>query len=204
MYEEIMAHIKLSPEELKKQVILKRQDDIFYLLLNKKMNLFSHDFIRNIEDALTEVEESEGPACLVTLSLDKKHFSGGLDLKYTSNFKHIQEFKYFVLEFISMLGRFASLNVPTIAVVKGAVIAGGCMTAFAHDIIYVVDHATLACNEVDIGLPLPPGMMETIKRKHSNKQSLRDMVLFGKKFSEREALENKMIDAIIPNLKTAI
>ena len=82
-----------------------------------------------------------------------------------------------------MLGRIASLSLPSIVVVKGGCIAGGCMTAFAHDLIYVVDQATFACNEVDIGLPLPPGMMETIKRKHSNIITLRDMTLFGKKFS---------------------
>jgi enoyl-CoA hydratase/carnithine racemase len=38
------------------------------------------------------------------------------------------------------------VNVPTIAVVKGAAIAGGCMFSFAHDLIYVIDKATFACN----------------------------------------------------------
>jgi len=39
------------------------------------------------------------------------------------------------------------------------------------------------CNEVDIGLPLPPGMFAVIKKKHTNYQSLRDMCLMGKKFT---------------------
>lgn len=84
-----------------------------------------------------------------------------------------------------MFGRLAVLNIPTIAVVKGAAIAGGCMFSFAHDLIYVVEKGAFACNEVDIGLPLPPGMNGIIKRKHSNPISFRDMTLFGKKFSEK-------------------
>lgn len=45
-----------------------------------------------------------------------------------------------------MFGRLAVINVPTIAVVKGAAIAGGCMLSFAHDYIYVIGKATFACN----------------------------------------------------------
>ena len=121
----------------------------------------------------------------MTCSLNDKIFSAGLDLKYVTTFTHKEQFRYFVLEFIGLFGRLAVINVPTIAVVKGAAIAGGCMLAFAHDFIYVVEKATLACNEVDIGLPLPPGMNAVIKRKHSNPLSFRDMTLFGKKFSEK-------------------
>ncbi len=36
-----------------------------------------------------------------------------------------------------MLGTLANINVPSIAVVKGAAYAGGCMFSFAYDNIYV-------------------------------------------------------------------
>lgn len=45
-----------------------------------------------------------------------------------------------------MFGRLAVLNVPTIAVVRGAAIAGGCMLSFAHDFVYVVEKGVFACN----------------------------------------------------------
>lgn len=78
-----------------------------------------------------------------------------------------------------------SLNIPTIAVVKGAAYAGGCMFGFSHDLIYVVNDALFCCNEVEIGLQLSPGMMAVIKRKHSNSLTFRDMALFAKKFSAK-------------------
>lgn len=59
---------------------------------------------------------------------------------------HYEARRYMTLEFIAMLGRMVSLSIPTIALVQGAAIAGGCMFSFAHDFIYVKDKATFGCN----------------------------------------------------------
>lgn len=197
MLEEVRKLVEVSEEDLKKQVILKRKDDLFYLLLNKKANTFSHQFVRDINKALDEIEASDGDGCLVTISLHKNLFSAGLDLKYVSGLSHQDEIRFFILEFIALLGRFLSLSIPSIAVVAGAAIAGGCMLSFAHDHIMVIKKGIFACNEVDIGLPLPPGMNEVVKRKHVNYKTYRDMALFGKKFSSEEALKEGMIDSIV-------
>ena len=86
----------LTPEDLKQQVILKKRgslylttqhyniffsDEVYVLVLNKPGNSFSTDFIRKINDKLDEVENSDGPACLVTVSTDLKCYSTGLDLR---------------------------------------------------------------------------------------------------------------------------
>jgi enoyl-CoA hydratase/carnithine racemase len=71
---------------------------------------------------------------------------------------------------------------PTIALVKGAAFAGGCMFSFAHDYIYVAGDGVFCANEADLGLHLPPGMMEILRKKHNSYNSLRDMTLLAKKF----------------------
>lgn len=59
MLQEVRKYIEITDEDLKKQVILKKKDDLFFLLLNKpKANTFSHDFVRDIQVALEEVENS--------------------------------------------------------------------------------------------------------------------------------------------------
>ncbi len=47
-------------------------------------------------------------------------------------------------------------------------------------------------------------MNTVIKRKHTNSITFRDMTLFGKKFTEKELLENRMIDGIVHDLKPVI
>lgn len=146
MLAEITKYLPLTEEELKQEVILKKKDNIYFLLLNKKANTFEHSFIRTISKYLDEVEDSEGDACLVTVSLDPKMFSGGLNLKTMLGFQHPEDGKFFVLEFIALLGKMAIMNVPTIAVVKGPAVAGGCMFSFSHDFIYVVEKGVFFCN----------------------------------------------------------
>ncbi len=41
-------------------------------------------------------------------------------------------------------------------------------------------------------------MLAVIKRKHKDYKTLRDMCLFGKKYSAEEALKEGFIDGIIP------
>ena len=47
--------------------------------------------------------------------------------------------KFTVLECTNLMGRITALSVPTIALVSGAAVAGGCMFAFAHDYIYTTE-----------------------------------------------------------------
>jgi len=49
MIEHIKSFLSLTPEELKTPVILKKKQDVFYLLLNTKANAFTKDFVRDIQ-----------------------------------------------------------------------------------------------------------------------------------------------------------
>ena len=137
----------------------------------------------------------------MTVSLDKKLFSGGLDLKVMIQGVEHVEVRHLITEFIALLGRMSIVNVPTIAVVHGAAIAGGCMFSFGHDFIYVVERGIFHCNEVELGMPLPPGMFGTIARKHATPNGLRDMAVFGRKFSEKDGLKAGFVDEVVKNLQ---
>ncbi len=53
MLEEVRKYVQVTEEDLKKHVILKKKDDIYFLLLNRpKANTFTHDFVREIQVAL--------------------------------------------------------------------------------------------------------------------------------------------------------
>ena len=91
------------------------------------------------------MEANQGPTALVTVSLSKL-FSGGLDLKYVSNLG-LQDCRYFVMEFIGLLGRVATLPFPTFSLVRGGAVAGGCMFAFSHDYVYAAGKAIFSTNE---------------------------------------------------------
>jgi enoyl-CoA hydratase/carnithine racemase len=72
-------------EQLKEDVILVRHpkhEELYFLLLNKKANTFTSDFVRLIHSKLDIVEETPGKIALVTSSLHPNIFSAGLDLNF--------------------------------------------------------------------------------------------------------------------------
>ena len=125
----------------------------------------------------------------------QKLFSGGLDLNVLMNAKHEMERSFFVLEVIRLFGRLTVFPVPTFALVNGSAVAAGCMIAFSHDEIYVYNKATFSCNEIEIGLPIPPGMAAVVKRKLGPKD-YRDMSHYGKKFTDQEGLKGGFVDEV--------
>ena len=96
MLDEVRKYVEVGEEDLKNQVILKKKDSVFFLLLNKKANSFDKTFIRQINQALDEVEQNEGEKCVITISL-QKIFSAGIDLKFAQTMKHPDDRKYLVL-----------------------------------------------------------------------------------------------------------
>jgi len=55
---------------------------INYLVLNKDDNKMDFDFIAKVNKILDQVEQTTGPAVLVTIGTGKKKFSTGFDLQF--------------------------------------------------------------------------------------------------------------------------
>jgi enoyl-CoA hydratase/carnithine racemase len=57
MLEQIRDFLGFTAEELKEEVLLKRKDSVFYLVLNRKGNAFNADFLKGINAKLDIVEQ---------------------------------------------------------------------------------------------------------------------------------------------------
>lgn len=77
----IIKKLNITSEDRKKDVFLKKlESGVCFLVLNKKVNTFTTNFIRQIHQLLNEVEAIDGPTALVTFGLNEKFFSTGIDL----------------------------------------------------------------------------------------------------------------------------
>jgi enoyl-CoA hydratase/carnithine racemase len=59
------------------------------------------------------------------------------------------------------------------------------------------DRGFMCMNEVDLPSPLAPGMAALLRDKMSPK-TFRDMVLQGHRFTAQEALDQQLVDQIVP------
>jgi enoyl-CoA hydratase/carnithine racemase len=123
---------------------------------------------------------------LITTGLSEKMFSTGIDLNFITTLNQHETYN-FIGELIRLFGRLLAFSLPTIALINGHAIAGGCMLAFAHDYrIMNTDIGRICLNEVELGAPLPPGMNAVVQCKVSP-PVFRDIVVTAKRFDAKEA-----------------
>ncbi|HJZ61645.1 MAG TPA: enoyl-CoA hydratase-related protein [Miltoncostaeaceae bacterium] len=176
---------------------LDRDGSVFVLTMQAGENRFNGPFLDALNRALDTVEASSGPAALVTTGGQEKFYSTGLDLDWLGGDGQ-HEAAGFVESVIALFARVAGLGVPTIAAMNGHAFAAGGMLALAHDFrVMRADRGFFCLNEVDIGLPLHPGMVALVKHRLPA-GVLRDVVLTGARIGGAEACQRGIVDEAVP------
>ena len=162
---------------------LRREGRVFILDMRSGENRFNQDFVDAFNRGLDTVEASSGPAALVTIGTEK-FYSNGLDLDWMASAGSGGDFLASVLR---LLGRVLGFPVPTVAAINGHAFAAGAMLALAHDFRAMrADRGFFCLPEVDINLPLAPGMTALIACR-LGPAVLRDLVLTGVRLGGTEA-----------------
>jgi len=178
-------------------VDLKREGDVFILAMQSGENRFNRSFIEAMNQALDTVENSSGPAALVTVGGEEKFYSNGLDLAWLIG-DGLKERKEFIPSVLKFLGRILAFPVPTVAAVNGHAFAAGAMLALAHDFrVMRADRGFFCLPEVDIKIPFAPGMTALIKSRLSP-GAFRDLMLTGMRVGGLEAKERGIVDEAVP------
>ncbi|TDD89571.1 enoyl-CoA hydratase-related protein [Actinomadura rubrisoli] len=163
---------------------LQRDGDVFVLRLDAGENRFAPDFLGAFEDALGTVEESEGPAALVTVGTGK-FYSNGLDLEWLgANPDRLEDY---LRRVNGLYARLLSLPAPTVAAVNGHAFAGGGMLVLAHDFAVMrTDRGYFCLPEVDLGMSFTPGMGALIQARLP-KASAHEAMITGRRYTAEQA-----------------
>ena len=148
---------------------LDRQGDVYTMTLNAGENRWNTTFVRAIDEALNEVAASQGPAALVTTSASEKFFSNGLDLDWVQrpdDYPAAGDRAAFGPEFMALMSRIMTLEVPTLCAVNGHAFGAGFMAALCHDVRFMrADRGFMCANEMQIGLSIPSPELALFKHK---------------------------------------
>ena len=137
------------------------------LVLNRPdaANAFSGELLVRITELLEEVK-ADPSVRLLTLQGSGKHFSAGADLlwmkesaqlKYEGNLAEAKKLS-------TMFESLASLKIPTMAIVKGAVFGGAVGLLAACDYAFADESAKVCLSEAKIGL-IPAVILPYLQRK---------------------------------------
>jgi len=98
--------------------------------------------------------------------------------------------------FGAMLERVATLPVPTIAVVSGVAMGGGCGLAAACDRVIAAEDATFAMPEVTLGVA--PAQIAPFVVRRAGAQRARWLMLGGARLKAEQAQAEGLADVVVP------
>lgn len=176
---------------------LERDGDVFVLYLGNEgqtdtENRFHPDWIETFHGLLDEVEASEGPAALVTVSTGK-FYSNGLDTDWL--FGNFDRNCWYLDRVHSMFSRLLTFPMATVAAVNGHAFGAGAMLATSHDFrVMRADRGYWCLPEVNLGMPFTVAMNALVTERLSNQVAVEAMTT-GRRYAAADALAAGIVDA---------
>jgi Delta3-Delta2-enoyl-CoA isomerase len=176
---------------------LERDGDVFVLYLGNEgqtdtENRFHPDWIDTFHALLDEVEASEGPAALVTVSTGK-FYSNGLDTDWL--FGNFDRRCWYLDRVHSMYSRLLTFPMATVAAVNGHAFGAGAMLATSHDFrVMRADRGYWCLPEVHLGMPFTVAMNALVTGRLTNQVAVEAMTA-GRRYAADAAIAAGIVDA---------
>lgn len=150
---------------------------------------------------LAQLAEAKGQPILLTGAGDA--FSAGLNLKEVASLD-AAGMETFLLKLEKLMTDLFLHPAPTVALVNGHAIAGGCLLTLCcdHRIATKNPRTKIGLNEVALGLRFPPRVMAIVKHRVAQR-SLERVVLGAELFDPDMAQEHGIVDEVLDDARAA-
>src|SRR5438270_12096608 len=157
------------------------------------LNVFNIAMMNEIGEALNEcVSRHEVVAIVFDAARDARAFSAGVAVE-----EHVPETIFQMLDsFHSIFRALAQISKPTIAVVDGAALGGGCELVVACDIVIASERARFGQPEIKLGV-FPPVGCVLLPLIIGDKRA-RELILTGELIDAMQALRLGLVNYVIP------
>lgn len=182
-----MAYENILVERLEGRVGLVR------LNRPKALNALNAQLMRELADALHELDRDEAIGCLVLTGSDRA-FAAGADIKEMAEASAIDMLNR---DNIAHWDRLASLRKPLIAAVSGWCLGGGMELAMICDMIVASESAKFGQPEITIGVMPGAGGTQRLTRA-VGKAIAMEMILNNRNLSAEEAARFGLVNRVVP------
>jgi cyclohexa-1,5-dienecarbonyl-CoA hydratase len=161
--------------------------DVAWITLNRPpLNILTLDIIRELDSVLGEVAEQTNFKAVV-LAANGKAFCAGVDVA-----DHTPDrVEPMIREFGQLFTRLRTLPMPTIALVQGAALGGGCELAIACDLVIAAESAKFGQPEIKLGV-FPPIAAALFPQLIGHQQTAR-LLFSGETISAAEAVRLHLV-----------
>lgn len=158
------------------------------------LNIFNIAMMREIGVALASlIQQREIVAIVFAAASDCRAFSAGVAVE-----EHVADTVYQMLDsFHGIFRQLEQLARPTIAVVEGSALGGGCELVAACDIVIASDRSVFGQPEIKLGV-FPPVAALLLPRIIGDKRA-RELILTGELIDGREAARIGLVNHLVPS-----
>ena len=176
-------HIKFSIEDRAARITFARPP----------LNIFNIAMMREINEALEQcAQQRELVAIMFDAAADCNAFSAGVAVE-----EHVEETIFQMLDSFHAIFRNLEQSArPTIAVVDGPALGGGCELVAACDIVIASDRARFGQPEIKLGV-FPPVAAVLLPRVIGDKRA-RELILTGELIEATEAAQLGLVNYLLP------
>src|SRR4030042_2584438 len=175
-----------------KNIILEKKEGIARLIINRPpVNIINFETLNEINAGLQEMAQDEGVKVLLIRGSGDRAFCAGVEVK-----DHIGEMMPKMMrEFGRLFKLLRNLGKPTIAVVNGVALGGGCELVAGCDLAIASEKAKLGQPEIKLG-GLAPAAAPLFPRIMGEKKAF-ELLLLGENISAKEAERIGLVNKVV-------
>jgi len=175
-----------------KHIQTELKEGVATLTLNRApVNVLNIEMMEEINAFLEGLKKEKSLKLLVIQAVGKA-FSAGVDVG-----EHLGDLVYKMIEvFHKMFRLMDALQVPSIAVVNGSALGGGCELALYCDMVIATEKSKFGQPEIQVGV-FPPIAALIFPRMIGRKKAM-ELILGGDTISAQEALALGLINKVVP------
>ncbi|WP_431024003.1 enoyl-CoA hydratase-related protein [Halomonas sp. H5] len=173
------------------------QAGIVTLTINrpKALNALNSAVLTELDRLLGELQAREGLRAVLITGAGEKAFVAGADIAEMRD-KTPEEARRFARQALATFKRLEALPVPTVALVNGFCLGGGCELALACDWAVASDNAIFGQPEVLLGVIPGFGGTQRLPRRVGPSMAL-DLCTTGRKVDAAEALRIGLVNRVM-------
>lgn len=179
-------------------LLVKIEEDIAMVTINRPdvRNAISLELVDQLDILLDQLEMDPNVKVVIfTGSGDRAFISGG-DLDQFLSVRTKDKSKPMLMKVGKVLSKIEKLNKPTIAMINGAAIGGGCEFATACDFRFASDQARMGFVQIGMHITTGWGSGSRLVKKIGRNKAL-TLLLTGEIIDARQAMQSGFVDNVI-------
>lgn len=179
-----------------KNILYESVDGVAKISVNRPpLNILNVETLAELTLALERAKNDSGVAVVLITGVGDRAFSAGVDIKEHFPEKVGSTLSVFNKVFYALDG----LDKPTVAVVNGVALGGGCELAMGCDVVIASETARFGQPEIKVGA-IPPVAVVLLPKLVGRKKAL-ELVLTGDVISAAEAKQLGLVNKVVPSEK---